>query len=53
MKIWQPILLFAALVFATYGTKGETNPEGAMQRDIEAYQKAPAGKSGGGRRKLV
>ena len=49
MKIWQPILLFAALVFATYGTKGETNPEGQMQRDIDEIK----AKSGGGKRKLV
>jgi hypothetical protein len=38
MKYWQPILLFTGILFAIYGTKGETNPTGQMLRDIEAIK---------------
>lgn len=51
MKYWQPILLFTGILFAIYGTKGETNPAGQMQRDIDAIK--GQGGQGGGKRKLV
>jgi len=41
MKYWQPILLFTVLIFGLY-SKGDTNPPGAMTRQIVQMKLARA-----------